>query len=99
MEFFVRTSKKNLEEVGSETIMKHVHANILKILQQKKKKKKKKKKENFQIKKSDILYIFIKHRLWVLLRTASVLTSTHIIYVYSKIRKIMYTPVNPSFTI
>ena len=46
-------------------------------------------------------YFCSKHRLWVLVRTASpkaVLTSTHNLCFWAEIRKIMYTPVNPSFT-
>ena len=61
--------------------------------------------ENFQIKTSHIFHIFArKHRLWVLVRTASasteaVLTSTNNVCLRAKLRKIMYTPVNPSFTV
>ena len=60
------------------------------------------KKGKFSDKKSDLFHIPAqKHRLWVLVRTdlgEAVLTSTTI-NVFSKIRKIMYTPVNPSFTL
>ena len=78
------------EEVTWSPLRKHTYSNIMKILQQKKKKKKK-------WKCSDInfwyfSYFCSKHRLWVLVRTASMMF-------FSKIRKIMYTPVNPSFTI
>ena len=65
--------------------------------------------ENFTTKKwkfSDkkilyFTYFWSKHRLWVLVRTVSkaVLTSTHNLCFWAEIRKIMYTPVNPSFTI
>ena len=46
-------------------------------------------------------YFCSKHRLWVPVRTASmaVLTSTHNLCFWAEIRKVMYTPVNPSFTI
>ena len=55
-------------------------------------------------------YFCSKHRLWVLIRTASsrltterkgsrILTSTHNLYFRAKIRKIMYTRINPSFTV
>ena len=47
-------------------------------------------------------YFYSKHRLWVLFRTASaeaVLTGTHNLCFWSEIRKIMYTPINPNFTI
>ena len=43
-------------------------------------------------------HFFSKHRLWVLVRTA-LAKIVPTIYVFSKLRKIMYTPVNPSFTI
>ena len=42
-------------------------------------------------------YFCSKHRLWILVRTASL--STHNLCFWAEIRKIMYTPVNPSFTI
>ena len=53
------------------------------------------------------LYYCSKHRLWVLIRTAlarrfsgeAVLTSTHNLCFWAEIRIILYTPVNPSFTI
>ena len=61
------------------TLQKQVYLNILKILPSKN--------ENFQIKILIFFFYFCsKHRLWVLVKTASV-------------RKLMYTPVNPSFTI
>ena len=81
-------------------LRKHDFSNILKILSQIKKKN-----ENFQIKNSDIFLISAqKHRLWVLIRTASmrvyeaVLMSTHNLCFWAEIRKIMYTPVKPCFT-
>ena len=73
---------------------KHAYSNILKILQPKK--------ENFQIKKIWYFsYFCSKHRLWVLVRTASLrpLTSTHNVCFWAEIRKIMHIPVNPRFTI
>ena len=47
------------------------------------------------------LYLCSKNRLWVLVRTASrgVLTSTQNLCFGAEKRKIMYTPVNPSFSI
>ena len=46
------------------SLRKHAYSNIFKILQPKK--------EKFQVKKSDIFHISAqKHRLWVLVRTAS----------------------------
>ena len=49
----------------------------------------------FLIKNSDIFsYFCSKHRLWVLVRTASVLTSTHNLCFGAEVRKIMYTAVN-----
>ena len=48
-----------------------------------------------------VSYFCSKHRLWVLVRTAyeAVLTSTHILCFWAEITILMYTPVNPSFTI
>ena len=52
----------------------------------------------FLDKNSDIFSNYCsKHRLWVLVRT--VLTSTQNLCFWAEIRKIIYTPVNPSFTI
>ena len=55
----------------------------------------------FSDKNSDIFsYFCSKHRLCVFVRTAeAVLTSTHNLCFWAEIRKIMYTPVNPRFTI
>ena len=55
------------------------------------------KKWKFSDKNSDIFHINIKHRLGVL--REAVLTSTHKLCFSAEIRKIMYTPVNPNFTI
>ena len=61
------------------------------------------KSDNFQFKCLDFFLIFCsKHRLWVHVRTApmrpvAVRTSTHDLCFRAKIRKKMYTPVNPSF--
>ena len=46
-------------------------------------------------------YFCSKHRMWVLVRTASMRSSNEYpqSMFWAKIRKIMYTPVNPSFTI
>ena len=51
--------------------------------------------------KHNFLIFALKHRLWVLVRIARepVLTNTHDLCFRAKIRKIMYTPVNHSFTI
>ena len=48
---------------------------------------------NFQIKNSDIFHISAQNR-----KGEAVLTSTHNLCFLTEIRKIMYTPVNPSFT-
>ena len=52
--------------------------------------------QNFQLKKFDIFLIFAQNRLWVYVRTASPLTSTHNLCFGAKIRKIcitLHTPV------
>ena len=72
----------------------HLYSNILKILQPKK--------ENFRIKKSDIFHIPAKnidcgYSLEPPQRGGSNEYPQYIFFI--KIRKIMYTPVNPSFTI
>ena len=46
-----------------DALRKHAYSNILKSLQPKN--------ENFQIKNSDIFHVCSKHRLWILVRTAS----------------------------
>ena len=55
----------------------------------------------FSDKNYDIFPISAQNRLWVLVRTASPRRFYQVlkIYVLAEIRKIMYTPVNPSFTI
>ena len=69
---------------------KHAYSIIMTILPPKN--------ENSQINKSDIFsYFCSKHRLWVL--AEAVLTSTHNICFWAEIRKIIYTSVNPSFTV
>ena len=73
-------------------LRKHAYSNILKLLPQKKRKFLGKKFWYF-------LYFCSKHRLLVLVRTASVLTSTHNLCVWSEIRKIMYTHANPNLSI
>ena len=60
--------------------------------------------ENFQIKNSDIFHIsaqnlHCEYSLEPPWRGEAVLTSTHNLCFEQKIRKIMYTPVNPNFTI
>ena len=63
------------------------------------------KNENFQMKNSGSFHISIsaqKHWLWVLVRTASagaVLMYTHNLCFWAEIRKLMYSPVNPCFTV
>ena len=55
----------------------------------------------FSDKKNLIFSYFSKHRLWVLVRTASARRFWWVptIYVFSNIRNTIYTPINPSFTI
>ena len=78
----------------SEDIRKHAYSNILKILQPKK--------ENFHIKKSDIFHISY-HNIGCGYSLEPPRRGGSNEYpqpmIFSKIRKIMYTPVNPSFTI
>ena len=75
-------------------LRKHAYSNILKILQPKK--------ENFQIKNSDIFHISAQNIDCGYLLELSQRGSSNE-YPQSmfcaEIRKIMYTPVNPSFTI
>ena len=68
------------------SLRKHAYSNILKIFPPKN--------ENFQIKISDIFHISAQNIL-----DEAVLTSTHNLCFCAEIRKIMYTQVNPSFTI
>ena len=73
---------------------KHAYSNILKILHPQK--------ENFQIKNSDIFHISTQnidcgYSLELLQRGGSNKYPQSMLF--SKLRKIMYTPVNPSFTI
>ena len=75
------------------TLRKHAYSNILKILEPKK--------ENFQINNSDVFHIPAQNidcgcSLEPPRRGGS---NEYPQYVLSKISKIMYTPVNPSFTI
>ena len=76
------------------TLRKHAYSNILKILPSKN--------ENFQIKISDILNNPAQNincgTRWNRLSKA-ILTSTHNLCFWAEIRKIMYTSVNPSFTV
>ena len=51
------------------------------------------KNENFQIKNSDIFHISDRNI------AEAVITSSHNLWFWAEIRKLMYTPVNPSFTI
>ena len=69
------------------SLRKHAHLNILKISPQKKKT------ENFQIKMSDIFIFLLKTS-----RRGGSKEYPQSMF-FSKIRKIMYTPVNPSFAI
>ena len=73
----------------------YAFSNILKILQPKK--------ENFQIKNCDIFHISSQNidcgYSLKPPRREAVLISTHNLCFRAKLRKIMYTPVNPSFTI
>ena len=73
------------------TLWKHAYQNILKILPPKN--------EKFQIKNSDIFHISAQNiDCGYSLLGEAVLTSTHNLSL-SRNKKIMYTPVNPSFTI
>ena len=54
------------------------------------------KNDNFQMKICDIALIFAKK---MLILSEAVITRTHNLCFRAKIRKIMYTPVNPTFTI
>ena len=78
----------------SKPLQKHAHSNILKILQPKK--------ENFQIKNSIIFQIPVQNidcgYSLELSQWGSSNEYPQSMFV-SKIRKIMYTPANPSFTI
>ena len=82
------------------SLRKHAYSNILKILAPKKWKFSDKKSWYFS-------YICLKHRLWVFVRTAStrptIVVQRVYLYLYlyfrAELRKIMHTPVNPSFTI
>ena len=76
------------------SLRKHPYSNILKILQTKQGK--------FSDKNSDIFLIFAQNidcGFSLEPPHPAVLTSTHNLCIVSKIRKIMYTPVNPRFTI
>ena len=89
---FYFSIKKNRENRYS--LRKHGYSNILKILQPNK--------ENFQIKNSDIFHISAQnidcgYSLEPPRRGGS--NGCPQSMLLSKIRKIMYTPVNPSFTI
>ena len=75
-------------------LRKHAYSNILKILQPKK--------ENFQVKSSDIFHISAQnidceYSLKPPRRGGS--NEYHNLCFWVEIRKIMYNPVNPSFTI
>ena len=79
----------------STSLHKHIYSNILKISPPKP--------ENFQI-KTDIFHISSqKYRLWILVRTTSTRRFLRVRQLFfffeQKYKKIMYTPVNPSFTI
>ena len=67
-------------------LRKQAYTNILKISQPKN--------EKFSDKNSDIFHISAQN-----IDGEAVLTSTHILCFRAEIRKIIYTPVNPSFTI
>ena len=75
------------------SLRKHAYSNILKILQPKK--------ENFQIKNSDIFHILAQNidcgYSLELPRLGGSNEYPQSMF-FSKIRKILYTPVNPSFT-
>ena len=97
--FFKHRWTKCIDPVLIMSLRKHAYSNIFKISPPQTenfqtKKKKKKKKWYFS-------YFCSKHRLWVLNRTASSRRSVHVptIYIFREVRKIMYTPGNPSFTI
>ena len=82
--------------------MKHAYSNALKISPQNKqinKKKKKKKKKNRKVsdKNSDIFHMSSQNIDCGY--SLEPLTSIHNLCFWAEIRKIMYTPVNPSFTI
>ena len=58
------------------------------------------KNENFQIKKSDIFHVSAQNiDCWYTLEPPRCGGSTHSVCLWAGIRKIIYTPVNPSFTI
>ena len=81
-------------KIPRKSLQKHAYSNIMKILQPKK--------GNFQIKNSDIFHIFAQntdcgYSLEPPRRSGSNEYPQSMFL--SKIRKIMYTPVNPNFTI
>ena len=91
----IHTTLKALTKLQQTTfcfvfITKQAYLNILRILLPKI--------WTFQIKIWYVSYFYSKRRLWVLVRTA-VLTSTQNLCFWAEIRKIMYTPDNPSLTI
>ena len=69
-----------------DALRKHAYSNILKLFPLKK--------ENFQIRTSDIFHISAQN-----IDCGRSRAETHNLYFWAEIRKIMYTPVNPSFTI
>ena len=72
--------------VKSRPLRKHAYSNILKISPPRNWK--------FSDKNSDIIHISAQN-----IDCEAVLTSTHNVWFWAEIRKIMYTPVDPSFTI
>ena len=103
---FSTKNKKKRFQYDDCSLRKHAYSNILKILAPKN--------ENFQIKNSEIFHISaqyincgyslepprrenMKKKYFVL--DEAVLTSTHNLCFRAEIRKIMHTPINPSFTI
>ena len=91
----MNTHKTEIIELSYvDTLRKHTYSNMLKILPPKN--------ENFQIQNSDIFHISDQNIDcgYSLDRLAeAVLTSTHNLCFWAEIRKLMYTHVNPSFTI
>ena len=88
--FINKWINKNHSKWFPTTLRKHAYSNILKILPPKT--------ENFQI-KILIFFHISDQNIDCGYSLEAVLTSTHNLCFWAEIRKIMYTPVNPSFTI
>ena len=80
------------DQAGQYALRKHANSNMLKTLQPKK--------ENFHLKNSDIFHISAQNiDCGYMLEPPQRVPTIYVSMFFSKIRKIMYTPVNPSFTI